>query len=197
MLTTWLDLRGDVEGASVLLLSDGDLDQSSRVELGVLARSSTVFAKPIDPEDLIRTLDRVVGHEESRPMRILIVDDDPLIFSFLTQTLPADQYSLLYARSGQEGLRMAAQHPCDAMLLDLRMPDGSGYDVIRTLKLGSSPSLLPIIVLTNYPEPTNTEERQLLYSRIVLEVLPKTGVARDPKALIDRLDSIRNGSWRE
>lgn len=199
MLTSWLDglieLQRGGSGANVVLLANGGLDAASRVQLDVLARSSHVVARPVDPEELVRTLDQVAGRGRSRPMRILVVDDDPLVFSFLTQTLPADRYSLLYATTGHEGLRMAAQHPCDAMLLDLRMPDGSGYDVIRALKLGPSPSPLPIIVLTNYPEPTNTEERQLLQSHIVFEVLPKTSVAQDPKALIDRLNSVRSGAW--
>lgn len=200
MLTTWLDslmeLQQNGDRSNVVLLANGDMDAPSRVQLDVLARSSGIVAKPVNPEELVRTLDQVAGHEQPRPKRILVVDDDPLVFSFLTQSLPADQYSLLYARGGHEGLRMAAQHPCDAMLLDLRMPDGSGYDVIRTLKLGPSPSPLPIIVLTNYPEPMNAEERQLLHSRIVLEVFPKTSVAQDPRALLDRLDSIRSGTWR-
>jgi DNA-binding response OmpR family regulator len=199
MLTTWLDgLTGPQrEGrrASLVLLANGDLDASSRVQLDVLARSRRGVAKPVDPEELVRTLDHLAPHEQSRLTRILVVDDDPSVFSFLTQALPTERYSLLYARNGHEGLQMAAQHPCDAMLLDLRMPDGSGYDVIRALRLGPSPSTLPIIVLTNYPEPTSTEERQLLHSRVVLEVFPKTGVVRDPKALIDRLDSVRGGTW--
>ena len=46
----------------------------------------------------------------------------------------------MHAKGGDEGLRMAAAHPCDAILLDLRMPDGSGYDLIRELKLRHPPS---------------------------------------------------------
>lgn len=201
MLTTWLDRLieathdAQTGPADVIVLANGDLDAASRVRLDVLARSSTVVAKPVDPDELVRTLDRVADHEGVGPMRILVVDDDPLVFRFLSQTLRADRYSLLYARGGHEGLQMIDQHPCDAILLDLRMPDGSGYDVIRQLKLRRSPSPVPIIVLTNYPEPTSAEERQLLGSQVVFEVVPKTTVARDPGALIERLDAARSRKW--
>jgi CheY-like chemotaxis protein len=90
---------------------------------------------------------------------------------------------------------MAERHPCDVILLDLRMPDGSGYEVIRGLKLGPAPSSVPIIVLTNFPEATNAEERRLLHSQLVLEVFAKTRVARDPGTLIERLEAVRSRTW--
>ncbi len=46
---------------------------------------------------------------------------------------------------------MLAAHPVDVLLLDLRMPDGSGYEVIERLKFGGRPSDLPTIVITNVP----------------------------------------------
>jgi len=63
----------------VIVLSDGELDASSHVQLDVLARSSAVVTKPMDLEELVRTLERVAGGERLQPMRILVVDDDPLV----------------------------------------------------------------------------------------------------------------------
>ena len=196
-LAAWLNLLIELRTApqtrriDFFVLTDAATDLPVRVEFDVLV-APAIIQKPIDTAELERTLERIAAPVRARPLRLLVVDDDPLVFKFITQVLPAEQYSLTHASGGDEALGILDRHPCDALLLDLRMPKGSGYDVIRELKVGSAP-LLPVIVLTNYPEPTCTEERQLLDSPIVVELYPKTEVARDPQALLDRLESLRSG----
>jgi CheY-like chemotaxis protein len=74
------------------------------------------------------------------------------------------------------------------------MPDQSGYDVIRTLKLEGRAPELPILVITNYPEPADAQEQLLLSSPLVLEVLAKRSVADRPEVLVERLAAIRRES---
>ena len=198
MLAGWLDLLVELKSdghsprTDVIVLAEGPLDEPSRVQLEVVATSSAIVEKSTDPGELGRALNHVTARQPGGVMRVLVVDDDPLVFRFVSHILPSDRYALLHARGGHEGLRMAHTHPCDAILLDLRMPDGSGYDLIRQLKLRPNPSPVPIIVLTNYPEPADPEEGQLLHSRVVLEVVPKTTAARDPRVLVDRLEALRS-----
>ena len=78
---------------------------------------------------------------------ILIVDDEPGNLSALRQVLGAD-YRLVFARSGAEALAAAAKHAPALILLDIGMPDMTGYEVCRRLKANGATEAIPIIFVT-------------------------------------------------
>jgi CheY-like chemotaxis protein len=63
------------------------------------------------------------------------------------------------------------------------MPKVSGYDVLREMALTGTASELPVLVLTNFPEARDAEERRLLEQGLVLDVLAKTAVHDNPRLL--------------
>lgn len=65
---------------------------------------------------------------------VLIIDDEPQIRKLLTITLQSNDYTVIEAISGKEGIRMISTHPPDAVLLDLGLPDESGHDVLKHLR---------------------------------------------------------------
>ncbi|HEX5103926.1 MAG TPA: response regulator, partial [Pirellulaceae bacterium] len=77
--------------------------------------------------------------------RILVVEDEPEIRRFLRASLAANQMQVAEAESGQAGIRAAASQPPDVVLLDLGLPDVSGFEVIAHLRGWSR---VPIIVLS-------------------------------------------------
>jgi two-component system KDP operon response regulator KdpE len=77
--------------------------------------------------------------------RILVIEDEPEIRRFLRASLAANQMLVHEAETGQAGLREAASHPPDVVLLDLGLPDISGFDVIAQLRAWSR---VPIVVLS-------------------------------------------------
>jgi two-component system KDP operon response regulator KdpE len=77
--------------------------------------------------------------------RILVVDDEPQIRKLLRISLEAQQYEVIEATDGAEGLRLATARQPDLILLDLGLPDQDGHAVLRTLREWSD---LPVIVLT-------------------------------------------------
>ncbi len=79
------------------------------------------------------------------PQKILLVEDDPQIRRFLRVALPANGYDLIEAETGQEGVRLAASHNPDLVILDLGLPDVEGIEVVRRLREWSA---MPIVVLT-------------------------------------------------
>ncbi|MBY0493336.1 MAG: response regulator [Cyanobacteria bacterium] len=195
----WLDLlvalHADPQTRSIspVVLIDR-ADHGARVELELLPIHTTVFDKPLDGTDLKRMLERVSYSPRATPLRVLVADDDPMVFRFVTSILPPHEYIVQHAASGAEALRLVDAQQFDAVLLDLRMPDQSGYDVIRTLKLEGRAPELPILVITNYPEPADAQEQLLLSSPLVLEVLAKRSVADRPEVLVERLAAIRRES---
>lgn len=76
--------------------------------------------------------------------RILIVDDEPEIRSFVRLYLERDGYQVTEASNGEEGLALARQGP-DLVILDLMMPGLNGLEVTRLLR---STSPIPILILT-------------------------------------------------
>jgi len=83
------------------------------------------------------------------------------------------------------------------LLLDLMMPEVSGYDVLREMTLNGLHPDLPVMVLTNFPEPRNAEERRLLEQGLVLDVISKTAVHQSPQMLPQVLDWHLEGARRD
>ena len=76
---------------------------------------------------------------------ILIVDDNEAFRGMLTSVLEMRGYRTIAAKSGDEGLQLAATNQIDAVLVDVEMPTMDGLDVCRELRARSS---VPIIVVT-------------------------------------------------
>jgi signal transduction histidine kinase/CheY-like chemotaxis protein len=167
---------------------------SAQIELLPVRPTILDKDKPFDAGNLKRILEHIASGPRAAPFRVLVADDDPMVFKFVTSILPPHEYIVQRAASGQEVLRAVDTQQFDALLLDLRMPDDSGYDVIRSLKLEGRAPELPILVITNYPAPTDVEEQALLSSPLILDVLPKPIVAAQPEILLERIEAIRSES---
>lgn len=78
-------------------------------------------------------------------VKILVIEDDPGICTFLRATLAAEGYDVLIAASGTAALDMAASHCPDCILLDLGLPDMDGNRIIESVRRWTS---TPIIVIS-------------------------------------------------
>lgn len=81
---------------------------------------------------------------ELRPT-ILVIEDDPAVKKFLRVTLSTQDYQVIEASRGEEGIRHAATARPDLIILDLGLPDMDGIDVARRLREWST---MPIIVIS-------------------------------------------------
>lgn len=84
---------------------------------------------------------------DTAPLRVLIVDDEPPIRRFLHTSLSAQGYRVLEAADATEALQALKSNAVDVLVLDLGLPDVSGFDIIG--KLRDEGSALPIIVLSS------------------------------------------------
>ncbi len=80
--------------------------------------------------------------------RILVVDDEEDILNVLRFRLEANNYEVLVASDGQEGLNKARSEKPDLMILDLMLPKLDGYKVCRMLKFDEDYKAIPIIIFT-------------------------------------------------
>jgi PAS domain S-box-containing protein len=120
------------------------------------------FVKPVDKDALLSrlgqfTLTTKVRKEE---VRILLVDDEPANLEFLESALEPAGFTVFKASGGKEGIDQAHAHLPHLVLLDLMMPEVTGFDVVEALRRDSSTRSIPIMILTA-KQLTNEDKRLL------------------------------------
>jgi two-component system OmpR family response regulator len=92
------------------------------------------------------TAARQARSEARGEARLLVADDEPMIVELLAGSLRFAGFEVLTATSGAEALRAASAARPDLILLDVMMPDGDGFEVIRRIRAGGP--RVPVIFLT-------------------------------------------------
>jgi len=131
-------------------------------ELGIALGAVDYFVKPVPADELINRLRRFnFGVEGSATKTlVLVVDDERANRDWLTEVLEPAGFGVIPARGGREAIELAhSKHP-DLVLLDLMMPDVSGFDVVEALRSDKATSAMPIMVLTA-KDLTDADKRQL------------------------------------
>jgi PAS domain S-box-containing protein len=80
--------------------------------------------------------------------RVLVIDDDPDAVYLLQENLNPQEYEILGARNGPDGLEMARKQRPDAILLDIVMPGADGWHVLHDLKADPDTASIPVVFLT-------------------------------------------------
>ncbi len=81
-------------------------------------------------------------------VKILLIEDDREIIETLTDLLTMEEYEVLSAASGKEGIKAAMKHQPDLIICDIMMPEMDGYEVIKTLHHNISTFNIPFLFLT-------------------------------------------------
>jgi len=84
--------------------------------------------------------------------KILLIDDDSQLIELVAMRLEANEYRVLAAFSGQDGLNRAESEEPDLILLDITMPGMDGLEVLRKLKYNAKTSDIPVVMLTSKTE---------------------------------------------
>ena len=79
---------------------------------------------------------------------ILVVEDDRHICKFITINLKARGYDILAAETVQDGLRLLKELVPQLLILDLKLPDASGWQMLREIDSDPMLSKLPVVIVT-------------------------------------------------
>jgi CheY-like chemotaxis protein/nitrogen-specific signal transduction histidine kinase len=142
-------------------------------ESKALALGATAFhAKPIDRAWLLAQLQTTLVRDHGQ---ILIIDDDEISRYLLKGVLGTGGYRLLEARGGNEGLRLAKEIKPDLIILDLSMPDLSGFEVLDLLKRDPETLQIPVVIYTS--QRLESGERERLQA--AADIVPKETQSRE------------------
>lgn len=83
---------------------------------------------------------------------ILVVDDDPYLREVITTFLVEEGASVVGAAGGDEAFLQLQKHKVDLVISDMRMPAGSGKDLLCAMKQDAALKNLPVIIVTGYAD---------------------------------------------
>lgn len=90
---------------------------------------------------------------DSQTKRILVVDDEDDVITYLTALLTDAGYEVTTARNGEEGLTSARADPPDLISLDITMPERSGVGLYRKVREDEKLKSIPIVIVTGVTNP--------------------------------------------
>jgi len=94
--------------------------------------------------------------------RILLAEDDRFLRRAAEATLKRNGYTVISAVDGEETLRLARAELPDLILLDLIMPKMQGFEVLRQLKQDPATRDIPVVVLSNLSQDSDTKQAEEL-----------------------------------
>ena len=131
-------------------------------------------------EGLVAAFDRIKNFTAPRTKRLLIVEDNDIERSSIAELLGHDDIELLTAGTGKEALAAMRERSFDCVVLDLRLPDMTGFELLQEMHAEPVLAAVPVVVFTG-KELTSDEQSKLklMAKSIVLKDV------RSPERLLD------------
>jgi CheY-like chemotaxis protein len=124
--------------------------------------------KPVDRLWLLKELQSLTAATPAS--QVLVIDDDETSRYLIESLLAGSRCTVLQARGGMEGLRMARQSQAGLIVLDLGMEDLSGFDVLQELKADPRTANIPVIIHTS----KMLDDEDYARIRLAVDVIPKS-----------------------
>ena len=148
-----------------------------------LALGAVGFArKPAEREDLIKAIRNLEQRLAQRVRRILVVEDDVRLRASMRELLQLEGVTIHDVGTAKDALAQLSSESFDCVVLDLNLPDASGYDILETMSVNERYSFPPVIVYTGGPLTVEDEERLRRFSKSVI-----VKGARSPERLLDEV----------
>jgi PAS domain S-box-containing protein len=147
--------------------------------LAIARGAAAVLEKPFSRAQLKAALAEMnLDPAEDHTYTVLVVDDDPKSVEVIAAFLPAPAYTAVRAYGGAEAIALAKRLRPHLILLDLMMPEVSGFQVVEALQLDEDTARIPILVVT--AKQVTAEDRAALSNSagMPIPIVDKTGFNR-------------------
>ncbi len=136
------------------------------LERGFALGASAVLQKPISRKHLMDSLTKLglLSSNADKPVKVLVVDDDPKAVELAALCLGDTASTVLRAHRGRQAVDIAIRELPDLIILDLMMPDLNGFDVVDILRKIPETAAIPILVVT--AKKVTAEDRVKLNSHV-------------------------------
>ncbi|KJV32489.1 response regulator [Luteibacter yeojuensis] len=140
------------------------------------------LVKPVSREDLAGVLDSLEARLSQRPRRVLVVEDDAVQRDAIRHLLATADVETVGASTAAACLAALAETTFDCVVLDLSLPDTSGFELLETLANEDAYAFPPVIVYTGRVLSTAEEDRLRRYSSSII-----IKGAKSPERLLDEV----------
>jgi CheY-like chemotaxis protein/signal transduction histidine kinase len=114
-----------------------------------LSRGAFSFVtKPTSREGISEALTKIKDFSQPRRRRLLVVEDDRAEQFGIGELLGHDDIEIVNAVTGEEALGILREEPCDCVVLDLRLPDMTGFEVLERMRGDEKLADVPVVVFT-------------------------------------------------
>jgi CheY-like chemotaxis protein len=138
--------------------------------------------KPVKREELVHAFENLQSRLSQRLRRVLLVEDDPLQLDALQLLLRTRDVETVGVRSAGECLEKLKTTTFDCMVLDLSLPDASGFSLLETLSNEDTYAFPPVIIYTGRELKPDEEQQLLKYSKSII-----IKGAKSPERLLDEV----------
>ena len=175
----------DLPACRVVLFS-GQMLTSELTPYAAAGYNFVLLSKPLPPPEIICAIKETTPQptEHQRPVVLTVDDTEPHLYS-LSRMLARAGFEVTQASTGTEAVKKALDVAPDVVLLDLRLPDISGYDVCQQLKANPKTAQVTVVHLTAAERTPEAEERSVSVGADEFLTEPI-----DPKQLVSRLRSL-------
>jgi CheY-like chemotaxis protein len=138
--------------------------------------------KPVKREQLVDVLRKLETKLSQNVHRVLIVEDDQVQREAVAKLLTSHDVETVTAGTAAECLKLLGEETFDCMVLDLSLPDASGYSLLETLSREHAYAFPPVIVYTGRELSADDEQRLRRYSKSII-----IKGAKSPERLLDEV----------
>jgi HAMP domain-containing protein/CheY-like chemotaxis protein/signal transduction histidine kinase len=135
---------------------------------GLASGAFAYVTKPTTPGELEGAFVRIKEYTERSRKRLLVVEDDPGEQLSIQELLGYDDIDVQVAATGSAALAAVAEEPFDCVVLDLRLPDMSGFDILERFRDDPSLNHLPVVVFTGKDLSPEEDARLHMLARSVV-----------------------------
>jgi HAMP domain-containing protein/CheY-like chemotaxis protein/signal transduction histidine kinase len=124
--------------------------------------------KPTTPEGLAAAIDRIRDYSRPRRKRLLVVEDEPAQQLSIRALLDYDDIDVDVVSTGEDALAAVKKQSYDCVVLDLRLPDMTGFELLEQLSQSDSGNELPVVVFTGKDLSPEEDARLHMLARSVI-----------------------------